>query len=322
MTKLKAAIIGLGQVGMLFDEETERRLSGEIWTHFSAYEKLVSKYDLVAAAEPDESKHSKAIHRNPGIRLFKDVDEMLDSIDIDVVSVCTPEHTHLPCLRPLIGRVKGIFLEKPLCMVEELDDARELVEKMRATRTCIKVNYYKRTEPLFLQALKAIDGERILHLIARYSGPFYAVGVHSLNLMVGVVRHLNLLNAFRHPHEEGEGYSAVFTFGKDCLCELIYCGARHRLIFELDIVTDRGKVLLDRNMSMLTLYRYKRSRRYKNYEELERVDYNTCESNNNRFVNTLEEIDYEIRNSRFSYDSMEDALLTQENMAAIVSNAS
>ena len=54
--RLKIAIVGLGQIGLLFDEEPKRQEVGEIWTHLSAYLKLEELYEVVAAVDTDPSK--------------------------------------------------------------------------------------------------------------------------------------------------------------------------------------------------------------------------------------------------------------------------
>ena len=78
---------------------------------------------------------------------------MLDNIDVDVVSVCTPDLFHLQCLRSLVGRVRGVFLEKPVCGIDEIEDANSLISEFKETKTCIRVNYYKTHEPLFRKAI-------------------------------------------------------------------------------------------------------------------------------------------------------------------------
>ena len=110
--KLKAAVIGLGNVGILFDDDPKRKVSGEIWTHFSAYQRLETLYDLIAVVDPDISKFDRARIRIPHVLCFPSIEEMLSKIQVDVASICTSDELHLKCLEPMLGHVKGIFLEK------------------------------------------------------------------------------------------------------------------------------------------------------------------------------------------------------------------
>ena len=133
--KLKVAVVGLGQVALLFDEEPKRQKSGEIWTHLSAYLKLQDLYEVVAAVDTDPSKFHVIKKRISGIKCFLSIEEMLDNIDIDVVSVCTPDLSHLQCLRALVGRVRGIFLEKPVCGIGEIEEASSFISEFKKTKT-------------------------------------------------------------------------------------------------------------------------------------------------------------------------------------------
>ena len=72
--RLKIAIVGLGQIGLLFDEEPKRQEVGEIWTHLSAYLKLEELYEVVAAVDTDPSKFHVIKKRIPGIRCFLSIE--------------------------------------------------------------------------------------------------------------------------------------------------------------------------------------------------------------------------------------------------------
>ena len=258
--KLKAAIVGLGQVGLIFDEEPERKKSGEVWTHFTAYQILAHLYELVAVVDPDEVKHEIAKSRKPDLTCFRSVKEMLSFCDsgIDVVSICTPDTYHLSCIEPLIGKVKAVFLEKPLCDLDELEKAEKVVGKLKESGTCIRVNYYKQKEPLFKEAVAFLEGEKIHYVSAKYSGPFEAVGSHSLNLLVACLSELEILHSRHHQAEEGDGISAQFQIEGGWGAELSYCGRRHSLIFELDIISENKRIVLEDNFSSPKFYQHQK----------------------------------------------------------------
>ena len=58
--RFRSAIVGLGQVGMMFDKDPKRK---GVWTHFRAYERLEELYDLVAVCDPDVQKLQCAMER-------------------------------------------------------------------------------------------------------------------------------------------------------------------------------------------------------------------------------------------------------------------
>lgn len=314
--RLRSAIAGLGQVGMLFDEEPERRASGEVWTHFTAYERLAERYDLVAAVDTDPGRRAMAEARRPGLCTYDSVAAMLAAGAPDVVSVCTPDAVHLDVVRQLAGSVRGIFLEKPLCTREQLPQAEAVAEVLRASGCAVRVNYYKRVEPLFLELSRRLAGWRVVNVCARYSGPFDAVGSHALDLLLAVASELKLVDAWRTPHAEGDGYSASLRTGA-VSGQLLYCGPRHELIFELEVVGDSGRLVLERNLSELAAHGFEPSGRYKGYRELSHAQRQEAGPNTGRFVRTLVELADAVEQGAGAGDGLGDALRTQRAMSAI-----
>ena len=62
---------------------------------------------------------------------------MLKNVKVDVVSICTPDSNHLQCLRKLKNKVRGIFLEKPICSINEIKEAKNISSELKKTNTCI-----------------------------------------------------------------------------------------------------------------------------------------------------------------------------------------
>ncbi|MFC1822872.1 Gfo/Idh/MocA family protein [Thermodesulfobacteriota bacterium] len=317
MSRLRAAIVGLGQVGIRFDLEPDRFQSGEIWTHFSAYEKLESYYELVAAVDPDRDKWGIAKKRKHDLACFPSIEDLLENAEIDVVSICTPDSLHFECLGQTLDRVHGIFLEKPICGVSEIEHVHKVNQALKKAGNAIRVNYYKRKEPAFIKALEYMNQETPLYVSAKYSGPFEAVGSHAVNLLIAMVPSMRLIKNYRFMNEEGDGYSTLFESENGCLAELIYCGPRYNLIFELDIIGRNRRVVLERNFSSLKLYGYRDSQRYEHYKEMELIEEMDVQSNTERFVPFLLELIEDIRANNPNYDNWEEAVKTQEVMCRI-----
>jgi predicted dehydrogenase len=316
-TRLRAAIVGLGQVGLMFDEEAERRASGEIWTHFSAYQALKAIYEVVALVDPDPAKRALAVARSPAAQIFSSVDEMLSAVDVDVVSVCTPDATHLEIVGKLLGKCRGIFLEKPLCSAGELSLAEAVLAECRATNTALRANYYKRAEPLVIQALADIGIAEARSVVVRYSGPFAAVGSHALNLMLAFAPTAELISSVHHCADEGDGYSGFFRFGEQGTAATLYCGSRNDLVFSCEINHSKGMVVIERNLSRLRSYHFRKSSRYAGYRELEFEGEAGDFPPARRFTGYLEELFAELGSGRRDYVNAAAALKTQELMAQI-----
>lgn len=319
--RLRAAIVGLGQVGLLFDEEAERSASGEIWTHFTAYQRLAQYYDLVAAVDPDLERQRIALRRHPSLRVYRTLEEMLDKHELDVVSICTPDATHLELAEALVGRCRGIFMEKPIAGLEQLQEAAATVQRIRTAGISFRVNFYKRQEPMVRLVRETMGDRRIASIVVKYSGPFLAVGSHALNLLLQFLPEARTIGAVRHPHAEGDGYSGFLAGPSGSTGQLLYCGPRHALNFSAEILHEGGSFCIERNLSRLRRYAYRPSERYKGYRELEFDDELSTGSGAERFVDFLAEIAAELSSGQRDHSSLEDALATQQLMSAISRHA-
>ena len=139
--RLRAAIVGLGQVGMLFDDDPSR---DRTWTHFSAYERLSDRFELVAVCDPDPARRATAADRRPAVCAFAALDEMLDSEPFDVISICTPIPLHARQVEACAPHARAIVCEKPLSA--DVPAAESAVGACAASGTLLAVNYYKRFE--------------------------------------------------------------------------------------------------------------------------------------------------------------------------------
>jgi predicted dehydrogenase len=136
---LKAGIIGTGGVaglGLLgmHDADTigEEKVDE---SHAGAYERS-DRIDLIAAADVDETKLEtfSSLWDIPPEYRYEGHDPMLEELDLDAVSVCSPtflHHDHFVDAAQSAAAPDVIWCEKPIAssvsdaeeMVEELDDA-------------------------------------------------------------------------------------------------------------------------------------------------------------------------------------------------------
>lgn len=319
--KLKAAIIGLGQVGIRFDLEEERSKNASgVWTHFSAYERLSELYEIVAAVDPEVGAWQPALARKPDLKCFRTTGELVRSdLAIDVASICVPDAMHLTAISEIQEKARGIFLEKPIAMLQETEAAERMIARLKAQDTAVYVNYFKRVEPsvtLMLERLNS-NGESIRLLECRYSGPFMAVGSHALDLLSFVLGPFELKHAICHEHQEGAGYSAFALNGKGALANLIWTGPRHDLIFELDVVTDQSRYRLVDNLSGYERAELGQSARYKGYREYFAADARKFETNPERFTSYLRQLHEDVVLGRPRYENLDAAMRSQILMRQI-----
>jgi predicted dehydrogenase len=254
----RAAIVGLGRVGMLFDEDTSRR---RVWTHFSSYERLADRFDLVAVCDPDADRCNAAISRRPSLRTFASLDELLDSEPVDVISICTPIDLHAKQILRCAGRVKAIICEKTIS--SDTVSGTQAADACNASGTLLAVNYYKRFEASVQRAHRLVgDGDLgdVRSASAVYSGPLDAVGSHAVDLLRFLLGSLEVASA--------ADTSALFRATGNGVAALLHAGSRSDLVFEIDIIGTEGRARILENCGRLEVSRFAPSGRYDGYREL------------------------------------------------------
>jgi predicted dehydrogenase len=259
----RSAVVGLGQVGLLFDSDARR--SG-VWTHFTAYERLPVHLDLVAACDPDKSRQALARQRRPTLSCYDSLEELLNGEKVDVVSLCTPPEFHAEQIVLCAGRVKAVICEKPLSTDSE--SARSALEACQNAGTLLMVNYYKRFDGMVPSAKAWLDDGRIgrVKLVsAIFCGPLDAVGSHMIDLLRFFFGELKIEN---QGLKTADRYSILLRTENSTLVHLHNIGPREEFIFEMDAIGDEGRIRLLNNCVDCELWRYRASDRYSGYREL------------------------------------------------------
>lgn len=184
---LRVGIIGMG-VG-------ERHISG-----FQRH----SQCTVVALCDIDEAKRAAVRAKYPEMRIYDDANDLIDAVDIDVVSIASYDDAHAAQTVRAIRNGKHAFVEKPLALNRrEAEEIREALDANRGVR--LSSNLVLRTVPRFLAVKQMIDdgafgkiyyaeGDynygRLNKITSGWRGrlPFYSVmlggGVHMVDLLV------------------------------------------------------------------------------------------------------------------------------------------
>ncbi|MBM4436832.1 MAG: Gfo/Idh/MocA family oxidoreductase [Actinobacteria bacterium] len=135
MDTWRAAVIGLGMGA----------------SHVRAYQAL-PHIEVAAVCDMDEGRLSAVAHDLRVPRTTTEWQAICD-LDVDLVSVCTPDHRHFEMAKRALAHGKHVVCEKP--MTTSYEDAVELVQTVRATGRQLAVGNVNRYVPC-LRALKAM----------------------------------------------------------------------------------------------------------------------------------------------------------------------
>lgn len=186
MERVRAAVIGVG-IGRL---------------HIEGYRNCGAA-DVVALCDLDSAK-AKATAEEFGIpNVFTDVGEMLESVELDAVSVCTPNATHAELAVAAMEKGIAVLCEKP--MADTLANARRVAEAVGRTGAPFMMGYnnrYRSESRYIRDKVAAGDFGRVYYArcgwVRRHGipgmggwftrkemaggGPMMDIGVHALDL--------------------------------------------------------------------------------------------------------------------------------------------
>lgn len=243
MNIVKAAIIGCGKIGSDYDSGLEDKY---IYSHAKAY-KLNSKVNLIAAC--DINKDQLSLFKNKwgeDIKLYSEAKELLSTHpDLDLVSVCSPTDAHeFNLLQLLETDVRYVLCEKPF--LENLSNARIILDKYKAKNKTLMVNHVLRWEPGVHAIQKRIQNKKRNNIQAvnvLYAKGFWHNGVHVVDLslsLFGEPERIIKLTQFEEIQEDST-CSFVFLYPD---FHINFSGVREAYysIFEYSIYLESGKI--------------------------------------------------------------------------------
>ena len=146
---LRVAIAGTGFIGAVHARSA--RLAGA---------RIVG----VSASSPSRSQ--EAARALGAERAFESSEALVESPDVDVVHICTPNHLHLPLAEAALAAGKHVVCEKPLAT--DVAGARRLVDAAASSGTAAAVPFVYRYYPTVREARERVaSGQtgsvRLLH---------------------------------------------------------------------------------------------------------------------------------------------------------------
>lgn len=134
---VKIGVIGLGPIGSM---HVDNLMAGKI-----------ANAQLSCICEQREVSDPKYA----GVKIYKDIDDMLANADIDAVIVSTPSFTHYPLGKKALEAGKHALVEKPVALCTA--DAEELAAIAKKVGKVCAVMLNQRTTPLYVRIKELVQ---------------------------------------------------------------------------------------------------------------------------------------------------------------------
>lgn len=185
MSRYTAAVIGCGRIGSTIDDEIDRWSSTMLpYSHAARYAEA-PETELVAGVDMDPARAEAFRERWGTERAWTDVDEMMQALRPDIVSIATQTATRVEaCLQVIAHGPKALFIDKPIA--ENLRGADEVLGACREQGIVVAVNCSRVWDPCAIRAREIIAEGMIgeLRCVVGYCpGGLSHMGSHLLSFM-------------------------------------------------------------------------------------------------------------------------------------------
>lgn len=134
---IRVGVIGYGTMGQV---------------HSQAFQELPD-VELTVVADADPDKRAQA-QREFGVDVVSNLEEMLQTSDVDLVDICVPTYLHETMLAQAIKAKKHIFCEKPLA--RSLKEGQRMVDLAAGYNKKIGIGHVVRFTPVYADIRKSV----------------------------------------------------------------------------------------------------------------------------------------------------------------------
>lgn len=265
----KCAIVGCGNIAGGYGKDMPQ---SRVLTHAGAYS-LHPKTKLVAAADMS-LKALKNFGKKWNVKhLYTDYESMIDTEDIDILSICLPAENHYEVFAYVCKKdIPGIWCEKPLA--HNLCEARKMVEI--SNKKVVAVNYFRRWNPdiirLRSEILQGCYG-RVINVTVRYTKGIYVNGSHMVDLtrwFFGEPKLVNVMKLYgRNTKDPGADFTVSFANGVTAY--FLNIPDAGYVFIDVDILTEKGRINIGQRAQGIELYKIVREPYYHSFSMLRKM---------------------------------------------------
>lgn len=265
----RAAVVGCGRIGSRVSSDP--RVKG-VYSHAAAYV-AHAKTQLVAVCDIDAGR-ARDCSQEWGLEgYFVDVQQMLDAVRPDIVSVCTPTATHEDVLYRAMSSpgVVGVLAEKPL--TGRLDAAERLLRFSQDQGVVVAVNYSRRYAGNLEKAREIFASGGIGELQAvggYYTQGLFHGGTHWLDLLrwfAGEVFEAQAMPLGDSRSDNGN-VDFMLRLGGGIHALVHGCDETHYTLFEMDLVGTAGRMTIGDLGHRIDIYSVGENPDYSGYRSL------------------------------------------------------
>jgi hypothetical protein len=179
---IRCAIVGLGNIGLLYDYNCNKK------TVVLSHTKSIIKnknFDLTAVVEKNKS-NIKKFKKKYSIPVYNSLEELFLNKKIDLIVISVETKKHFAIYKKIINQnIKIVIIEKPL--TDNINNSKEILKISRQKKLLTYVNFQRSFEPGFKILKKNLDNCKygnIKKTFFYYTKNIHELGCHSIDLIL------------------------------------------------------------------------------------------------------------------------------------------
>ncbi len=272
MSVWRAAVIGCGLIGSEFGADRPAGEGFGIYTHAGAY-RACQRTELAAVCDADAQRVRRAGQRWRVEACYTDPRRLLSEARPQLVSICTPDATHYELVRLALTAegVRAVLAEKPLAT--SIEEAEELVRIAAERGVLLAVNYSRRFAPRYVRLREQLAGDAFgpVRLVrSLYGKGTLHNGSHAFDLLRYLIGEPAAITATDRLKENGADptLDVRLEFAGGARAELLAVAPGDYTVFELDLLTARGRIRLLQGGDSVEVYEAREGIPYPGYRGL------------------------------------------------------
>lgn len=128
--------------------------AGDRGRHDMGHFQMNAGVDVTAVCDVYAANIDQAKSKAPNAQTFKDHRKLLETKNLDVILIATPDHWHAPIAIDALNSGRDVYVEKPLTL--KIEEGPEIVKAARLNNRICQVGMQQRSGTHYLQAKREI----------------------------------------------------------------------------------------------------------------------------------------------------------------------
>jgi len=271
--KYKVIIIGLGNIGLLYDKD-EFNDKSKFLTHTKTIYHSES-FQLIGGVDIDYSKR-KIFNELTNLNAYESIKHIKKDInDVDIVVLSSSTDSHLNVLEEIINSYnpKVLLCEKPLSY--NMSDSIKIIELCKKQKIELFINFPRRVEASVKAMKRMIKKSEYFKGTVWYSNGTINNGIHFIDIisyLFGAYKDLELLS-LNHTYQDREDFDSDFKISfKNG--EIYFFSWPEKLYsnYKIEIFSEKKRLIYDNNGYITRLNKVVRDPNFKGYKYISTKD--------------------------------------------------